>query len=172
MIFPAAVVAYFFLIGYGGNRYGPRYYFVGYPFLVLTIVSLLEPIVCNKEHARLALLAVGLAVGHLILCVSADIRLAIFFRGVVNERMDVFDQSSAERLHNAVVIVHSAGGQYLPFTPKDLTRNGIAIDHQPVIYALDVGHVIPELRALFPDRKIYLYSRTGSELKGTLRSVS
>ena len=59
--------------------------------------------------------------------------------------MDMYDQVRARGLHNAVVIVHSGGGAYMPFTPKDLTRNGIEIGDQDVIYALDIPGRVSEL---------------------------
>ncbi len=73
--------------------------------------------------------------------------------------MDMYDQVRARGLHNAVVIVHSGGGAYMPFTPKDLTRNGIEIGDQDVIYALDIPGRVSELGEMFPGRALYIYSR-------------
>jgi hypothetical protein len=75
-------------------------------------------------------------------------------------------------LHNAVVIVHSGGGAYLPFTPKDLTRNGIAIGGQDVIYALDIPGRMSELREIFPHRVFYIYSRKTAGSVGVLAPLA
>ena len=39
----------------------------------------------------------------------------------------------------------------------DLTRNGLKVGAEPVVYALDPSLRDPRLRALFPDRRFYLY---------------
>lgn len=82
--------------------------------------------------------------------------------------MNMYDQVRAQMLHNAVVIVHSGGGAYMSFTPKDLTRNGIAIGGQDVIYALDIPGRMSELGEMFPGRAFYLYSRKTAASDGVL----
>ncbi len=170
-VFPSAVIAYLFVNGLGGNRYGPRYYFIGYPFLVLTVVSVLVPILKDKAHLRRVQFAMGLVIAHGLFCLIATVRLSVFFRGVVNERMDMYEQVKAEKIHNAIVIVQSAGGTYLVFTPKDLTRNGISIDHQDVLYALDIPGRMSELEHAFPDRHFYVYSRKIGTTEGKLKRL-
>jgi len=170
-VFPFAVIAYLFFNGLGGNRYGPRYYFVGYPFLVLTVVSILVPILKDKANLRRAQFSIGLVIAHVLFCLIFMVRLSVFFRGVVNERMDMYEQVKAEKIHNAIVIVQSAGGTYLPFTPKDLTRNGIAIDHRDVLYALDIPGSMCDLEHSFPDRQFYVYSRKIGSTEGKLKAL-
>ena len=167
-IFPWVVAAYLLYVGLGGNRYGPRMYLIGYPFLVLTIVSALAPVLENKGEPKRAAFAGTLLSVHFATCIAVTIVFAIFFRDVVDARMNMYDQVVAQRLHNAVVIVHSGGGAYLPFTPKDLTRNGIAIGDQDVIYALDIRGRMSELREMFPDRAFYLFSRKTATSDGVL----
>jgi hypothetical protein len=168
LIFPWVVVAYLLYVGLGGNRYGPRMYLIGYPFLVLTIVSVLTPVLENKSEPKRAVFAGTLLSAHVATCIAVTIVFAIFFRDVVNARMNMYDQVAAQRLHNAVVIVHSGGGAYLPFTPKDLTRNGIDIGDQDVIYALDIRGRMSELREMFPGRAFYIYSRKTAASDGVL----
>jgi hypothetical protein len=85
--------------------------------------------------------------------------------------MDMYEQVKAEKIHNAIVIVQSAGGTYLVFTPKDLTRNGISIDHQDVLYALDLPGRMSELEHAFPDRHFYVYSRKIGTTAGKLKAL-
>jgi Dolichyl-phosphate-mannose-protein mannosyltransferase len=171
-IFPWVVAAYLLYVGLGGNRYGPRMYLIGYPFLVLTIVSVLTPVLENKSEPKQAVFAGALLSAHFATCIAVTIAYAIFFRDVVNARMNMYDQVAAQMLHNAVVIVHSGGGAYLPFTPKDLTRNGIAIGGQDVIYALDVPGRMSELREMFPRRAFYIYSRKTAASDGVLAPLA
>jgi hypothetical protein len=172
LIFPWVVVAYLLYVGFGGNRYGPRMYLIGYPFLVLTLVSVLAPVLENKTEPKRLMFASTLLVGHFVTSVAAVIFFGIFFRGVVNARMNMYDQVRARRLHNAVVIVHSGGGAYLPFTPMDLTRNGIDITDQDVIYALDIPGRVNELSQMFPSRALYIYSRKTAASIGVLTPLA
>ncbi len=167
-IFPWVVAAYLLYVGLGGNRYGPRMYLIGYPFLALTIVSVLTPVLENKSEPKRAVFAGTLLSAHFATCMAVTIVFAIFFRDVVNARMNIYDQVAVQSLHNAVVIVHSGGGAYLPFTPKDLTRNGIDIGDQDVIYALDIRGRMSELREMFPGRAFYIYSRRTAASDGVL----
>jgi hypothetical protein len=147
-------------------------YLIGYPFLVLTIVSVLTPVLENKSEPKRAVFAGTLLSAHFATCIGVTIAFAIFFRDVVNVRMNMYDQVAAQRLHNAVVIVHSGGGAYMTFTPKDLTRNGIAIEDQDVIYALDIPARINELRKMFPGRAFYLFSRKTAASEGVLAPLA
>jgi hypothetical protein len=113
----------------------------------------------------------GLVIAHVLFCLIATVRLSIFFRGVVNERMDMYEQVKAEKIHNAIVIVQSAGGTYMPFTPKDLTRNGISIDHQDVLYALEIPGRTSDLERAFPERHFYVYSRKIGTTMGKLKAL-
>ncbi len=121
------VIAYLLYQGFfGGNRYGPRMYLIGYPFLVLTVVSVLTPLLENKTAPKRVAFATNiLLIGHFVTCVVGAIFLGHFFRGVVNARMDMYDRVRAQSLHNAVVIVHSGGGAYLPFTPNRVLTKGL-----------------------------------------------
>lgn len=171
-IFPWVVAAYLLYVGLGGNRYGPRMYIIGYPFLVLTIVSLLTPVLENKSEPKRAVFAGTLLSAHFATCISVTVVFAFFFRDVVNARMNMYDQVRGQTLHNAVVIVRSGGGAYLPFTPKDLTRNGIAIGDQDVIYALDIPGRMSELREMFRGRAFYIYSRKTAASDGVLAPLA
>ena len=53
-IFPVTVAAFLLVPFNGGNRYGPRYYFEAFPFLVLTTVSALVPLLQNRARPRWA----------------------------------------------------------------------------------------------------------------------
>jgi hypothetical protein len=63
-IFPVTMAALLFIPFDGGNRYGPRYYFDAYPFLVLTTVSALVPLLHGRDgRPRWSLLSLGTWLG-------------------------------------------------------------------------------------------------------------
>jgi len=169
LIFPLNVIAYLFVEGIGGNRYGPRYYFVSYPFLVLTLVSVLVPLLEDTIRPRRAVCALTLGLGHVAVCLVGILSLSVMFRNVVNERMDLYDQVRGHGIHNAVVVIHAVGGRYMRMTPMDLTRNGVSIGDQDVIYSLDIPDHMTELRHLFPGRKFYIYDGNVGAAKGELK---
>jgi hypothetical protein len=169
-IFPVTVATFLLVPFNGGNRYGPRYYFEAFPFLVLTIVSALVPLLQNRARPRWAASAVCLVFAHAAWCIAAAIFLGWLFRGIVNERMDLYDKVRAKGLHDAVVVIHSGTGRFRGFTPKDLTRNGLAIDGD-VIYALDIPHRLGDLQALFARRRFYIYVRNPNSPTGTLNPL-
>jgi hypothetical protein len=169
-IFPVTVAAFLLVPFNGGNRYGPRYYFEAYPFLVLTIVSALVPLLQNRTRPRWAASAMYVLFTHAAWCVTAAIFLSWLFRGIVDERLDLYNQVRARGLHDAVVVIHSGTGRFRGFTPRDLTRNGLAIDGD-VVYALDIPHRLGELQELFPHRRFYIYTRDRDSPTGTLRPL-
>jgi hypothetical protein len=81
--------------------------------------------------------------------------------------MDLYDQVRAERLHNAVVVLHSGTGALRAMAPRDLARNGIDVDGE-VLYVLDIPDRLPELQQRFPQRRFYIYEREELSPKGTL----
>jgi Dolichyl-phosphate-mannose-protein mannosyltransferase len=166
-IFPVTVAVFLLIPFDGGNRYGPRYYFEGFPFVVLTIVSALVPVLQNRARPRAAASAVFLISTHPAWCIAASIFLGWIFRGIIDERMDLYDQARAQGLHNAVVVIRSGTGRLRGFKPQDLTRNGLAIDGD-VIYALDIPDRLGDLRGLFPHRRFYIYARDPDSPVGAL----
>src|SRR5712692_7480634 len=171
LIFPINVVAYLLVEGIGGNRYGPRYYFIGYPFLVLTLVSILVPLLKDTTRLRTVIFVSSLILGHVTTCVFSIVSFADLYQNMVNERMDVYDQVRAQDIHNAVVVIRTVGGRYMRMTPMDLTRNGISIGDQDVIYSLDIPDHMTELRQLFPTRKFYIYDGKLGAAKGELKAT-
>lgn len=97
----------------------------------------------------------------------AALLLGWLFRGIVDERMDLYHKVRARGLHDVIVVIHSGTGPLRSFIPMDLTRNGLAMDRD-VIYALDLRRWIDDLRKLFPHRRFYVCERDPDSPKGTL----
>ena len=170
LVFPAFVAAYLLVPFDGGNQYGPRYYFAGFPTLVLTLVSALVPLLTDIARVRRAAAGWFLVIAHGGLSLIALGSVAYWMQTAVAERMDLYDQVAARQLHNAVVVVHSGTGKVAPMHPRDLVRNGIEIgEGNDVIYALDIPDRLAALRALFPMRDFYIYERAAQSRTGSLR---
>jgi len=161
---------YLFWHTYGGNQYGPRFYYEAYPFAVLFVVAKLfreTPGAAPRltQKVALAFFLVGFAWGALAIPVIAKREHRIIW-----ERMDLYRLVAEEKLREAVVLLKSGTGVIRPMPARDLARNGIGFQND-VLYARDLGVDNDKLRAYFPDRKLYVYRRYKDEPKGTLIEV-
>jgi len=170
-IFPAYVLAFMLVPFDGGNQYGPRYYFEAFPFLVLTVVSGLVPLLHEIKRPRQVAFYTSLVLAHGAISIAGTAIFAVAMRTIVDQRMDIYDQVRAKRLRNAVVVVHSGTSPLRLMDPRDLTRNGIAVGEQ-VIYVLDIPDRLMSLHRLFPARRFYIYERAPRSPKGRLRPLS
>ena len=169
-IFPAYVLGFMLVPFFGGNQYGPRYYFEAFPLFILTIVSALISLFRDSRFLQWRHLAISMVVAHFAACLAALAIIAPFARTVIDQRMDIYDQVLEQRLHNAVVVIHSSTGAVpgMSMDSLDLTRNGIGTDGK-VLYVRNITNQLEKLRLLFPDRKFYMYERNRSDPKGKLR---
>jgi hypothetical protein len=169
-ILPAYMLFFMIVPFWEGNTYGPRYYFEGFPFLVLTVVSALVPLLRDPGLSRWRPYAASLLVAHGAACLAAMAVIAPYLRTVVDQRMDLYDQVQAKHLHDAVVVVRSKTGTISPMSTLDLIRDGITADRD-VLYVLNIPGQVEKLHRLLPQRQFYAYDRDPSSPKGSLRRL-
>ena len=171
-IFPVYVLGFMLVPFFGGNQYGPRYYFEAFPLFVLTVVSALVPLLRDPRFSWWRSFAISMVTLHFAVSLAALAVIAPFVRTLVDQRMDIYDQVHAKHLRNAVVVVHSSTGAIpgLDMVPLDLTQNGITTDGE-ILYVLDIPSQLQKLRLLLPDRQFYIYERDLSNPKGKLRQL-
>jgi hypothetical protein len=175
-IFPTFVLGFMFVPFLGSGSYGPRYYFEGFPPLVLTVVSAVVPLLRDPRFLRWRTLAVSLLVAHGAACIAAMAVIMPFYRTVIDQKMDLYDQVKAKHLHNAVVAIASSTGTVSKLSPAmemlpiHLTRNGIAADGK-VLYVLDIFNQLEQLHRLLPKRQFYVYERDPDDPKGSLHRL-
>ena len=166
-MFLILVAGHFFYQTSGGNRYGPRYYYEGYPFLILTVMSGLgserKP-VTNSIWRRF--FAIVLAAGF-IAGIGTVPFIARIENRVINERLDLYRLVEREQLSHAVVFLETGTGALRYFPPGDLTRNGLDFDRD-VLYAWDRGQANQRLMAYYPGRSFYRYLRDAEQARGRL----
>jgi hypothetical protein len=160
-VLPVLIVGFLFFPDIGGDQYGPRYWFEGFPLLLLGIArsavdaQAWRPMVARLLVAHLTISAFGLGV------------IGYWLRVVADGRMDIYTVVERSGIDNAVVVVGAWTGRVRAMTPDGLTRNGVDAN-DPVLYVLDLEGRLGELQALFPGRKRYLYERPGDMLSGRL----
>jgi hypothetical protein len=170
LVFPIFVVAYLLVPYDGGNQYGPRYYFEGFPCLVLTLVAGLVPLLQDKLRPQRAAFGWVALVAHGAICAIVLAFLCSGMRRVIDQRMDLYDQVRARHLHDAVVVVRSGTSDIYKMYPPDLVRDGIDA-RGDVLYVLDVPAQMPELQHLYPGRRFYVYERADDRATGILRPL-
>ena len=52
-IMPVTIASLLAYNDYGGNQYGPRYYFEAWPMAMLTMLKVIDPVLFGVERARL-----------------------------------------------------------------------------------------------------------------------
>ncbi len=161
------VIGYLFWHTYGGNQYGPRFYYEAYPFAILFVVARLfgeTPFVtpCRFQRFVLALFLVGFVWGALAIPFMARRE-----HQIISERMDLYRLVEQENVHNAIIFLRSGTGVMRPMPARDLTRNGIGFEND-VLYARDLGADNARLKAYFPDKQLYMYYRDKNKPNGRL----
>ena len=180
-VFPIFVLGYFLFPDLGGNRYGPRYYFEAYPFMVLTVISAATAWLASRRTASREAAAAGAIVGAIIMGLAAYPALAYQFREIVNERMELYDLVNKSHLSNAIVVIRSSTGStrcsgcsglsgVSLMDPPDLTRDGIDLS-QSVLYALDQPAQYCTLTLAFPGWTLYRYERNDDSGAGVLHAL-
>jgi hypothetical protein len=156
-IFPVTVLGFLFYSGSGGNQYGPRYLFEGWPFALITCAKALEFVMEAAPRGRAAAWAASVLGVHLAFQSGyLPARLALEHLGV-REREDVYRQVAQTVRAPAVVIISGQVGRLDPMPDFDLSRNGLKVGAEPVVYAIDPTLKDARLRAMFPDRRFYVY---------------
>jgi len=168
LVFPSFVAVYLLIPLDGGAQYGPRYYFEGFPFLVLTLVSGLSSALNDTAQPQRTAFAWFLVFAHGVCCLLGFVFISFWMRTLVDQRMDMYDQVREQHLRDAIVIIRSSTSNIYPMAARDLTRNGIAIGG-PVIYVRDLPDRLDQLRRLFPERRFYIYERDRNSATGVLR---
>ena len=157
-IAPLTALAFVFYGGSGGNQYGPRYYFEAWPFMILSVAKALDGSLWGAAGAARNTWAASVVTTHLAFQVAYTLPRLEREHLVVVERQDLFFQVAAAGLRDAVVIVKSPTSLTRVMMPDNLVRNGLKVGDESVTYALDLGERHGELRALFPERRFYVYT--------------
>jgi 4-amino-4-deoxy-L-arabinose transferase-like glycosyltransferase len=143
----APVLGYMFWWSHGGNRYGPRFYFEALlPFTLLAGAGLER--MSNWPRFK-ALAATGLVVSLIVLGA-----LTVAAQRQIYARRDVYRAVENAGLSRAIVLLTTASADMVRM---DLTRNPPDTENANVLYGLSRGEQDREVKAVHPDRTIYLY---------------
>ena len=165
--FACLVIGLLPYINRGGNQYGPRFYFDGFPLLVIGALAALFGTTPFAGRTRLARRLIYLFFVGLLAHVPVAIHHLRTRHEDVVERLDVARQVDAAHLEHALVFVTTPVGTARPMPATDYIRNGLTFDTS-VLYALDRGAENRQLEAYYPDRGCYTYSYDPHARAGSL----
>ena len=154
-------------INRGGNQYGPRFYFDGYPLLAIGAVALLFGATRYQSRSWGARRIVYLFFVSVLVHVPVAMDLLRSRHEDVVERLDVMRTVEAAHLDHALVFVTTWVGMDRPMPPSDYIRNGLTFD-TPVLYALDRGDANRLLEDYYSDRACYTYAYDRTRRAGSL----
>lgn len=152
-------IGYFFYHEIGGNQYGPRFMFEGYPFLVAFVVS---KVLETREKWAMALLVASLAFAIVKLPFIAEREGQI-----IDQRQDMYDLVEEQKIRNAIVFVGSPTSPIRPMPTRDLTRNDPNFMNN-VIYVLPIRGINHLIMEYYSDRAVYRYERNPDDPDGEL----
>ncbi len=148
------IIGYIFYYSWGGNQFGPRYYFEGLVFLFTSVSELL-----SSWWRRDSLQLQKFAVGFLTVCLLGNVYLlskqAKFYHKVSAERKALYDLANLTIQKPAIVFVHGFLGDTLVMAEEDAVRNRPSLD-DTIVYAHDLGEKNIQLKNYYPDRLYYL----------------
>lgn len=156
------MLGYLFSFQAGGNQYGPRFLFEGFPFLVLFVIS---KVLKFREKWAVAFL-----IASVIFAVVKFPFIVHREEWIVNERRDLYNLVEKEKISNAVVLVSSSTSPTRPMPTGDLIRNDRKFQND-VIFALDLPRITGQLMNYYGDRSFYRYVRNPEDVGGHLIKI-
>lgn len=145
--------AYFFYYSWGGNQFGPRYYYEVFPLLVFSGLTWVKrQWQTGADGVKKFFLAV------LLLCVANSFYLtqkqAVYYEKVSTQRKALYDYAEKTLDKPSIVFIQGFLGQELVMSQEDAIRNAPSLNAR-VLYAKDMGEKNAALRPYFPDRAFY-----------------
>ncbi|MBN1689184.1 MAG: glycosyltransferase family 39 protein [Candidatus Omnitrophica bacterium] len=148
------VIAYFFYFSWGGNQYGPRYYYDGFPFFAMVLADgIVQWVRSDNEKLRKFILTgfmLSLIVSGYLYAKQGE-----YYEEASRQRKALYDFAE-ERIQNpAIVFIRGFLGQRLVMSQDDAIRNRPALDGK-ILYAKDKAEENQRLRDYYPEREHYL----------------
>jgi hypothetical protein len=151
MVFIA--IAYFFYYSWGGNQWGPRYYWEGMPFLCIAvadwIVSSWRDGSLRVRKFFLVFVIVSITTSGILFAKHAE-----FTEESSRQRRALYDFAENTAKGQAIIFIHGFLGDRLVMAEEDAVRNSPFLDGR-ILYVHDLVERNKELMAAYPGREYY-----------------
>lgn len=151
-----SIIGYLFYYSWGGNQYGPRYYFEGIPFLFLAFSDELVRR-WKAGSAGLRKFMLGTILVSLVGNAYLFQKQARLFERVSSQRKALYDLAERSIHKPSVVFVRGFLGDALVMSEEDAIRNPPQLQGK-ILYARDLKGRNKKLKQYYPDREFYLGS--------------
>lgn len=151
MVFVA--LAYFLYYSWGGNQWGPRYWWEGMPFLCIAVA---DWIICRWRGGSLRVrkFLFTLVVMSLVTSGILFARHAKSTEEASRQRRALYDLAEQTVSRPAIIFIHGFLGNRLVMAEEDAVRNSPFLDTK-ILYAHDLGDRNKELMTAYPGREYY-----------------
>lgn len=167
-LFP--VFAYFFYFSWGGNQYGPRYYYEAFPFLVLTICEGIGRS-WKSDSGGVKKLLFFVVLGSLIQNAYLLHKQGNYFEKVSAQRKALYQLAEETITVPSIIFIRGFLGQELVMSQEDAVRNHPSLESK-ILYAHDRGEDNQRLMNYYPDRVYYRGTFDRERLKAELELLS
>lgn len=148
------VAGYILYYSWGGNQYGPRYYFEGLPLLTLALADGLR-LGWKEGSESLKKFLLGIVVFSFGTSVYLFSKHANFFAAATQQRKALYAAAEKTIQRPAIVLIRGFLGDRLVMAQDDAVRNAPWLDAK-ILYAHDLGERNRLLQTYYPDREFYL----------------
>jgi len=161
--------AYFFYYSWGGNQWGPRYFWEGMPFLCIAVA---DWIVCRWGNGspRVRKFLLAFAVMSLVTSGMILARQVEYVEESSRQRRALYDLSEQMIRKPALVFIHGFLGSRLVFSEEDATRNSPFLDSK-ILYVHDLGDRNKELMVAYPEREYFRGTYNSSRKQPQLERI-
>ncbi len=159
------VAGYFFYYSWGGNQFGPRYYYEAFPLMMLAAARGLEQGWRQGRKPWMKFL-VGLVFSSLFVNAHLFYKQADFFGVAFGQRRALYDLAEKTIQKPSVVFIRGFLGDRLVLAEEDAVRNAPLLNTK-ILYAHDLKEKNQLLKSFYPDRDFYLgtYDRAVKEAR-------
>ncbi len=147
------VIGYMFYYSWGGNQYGPRYYFEGIFFLYIAAAERISFLWKNRPSTKK--LIVGMVFASIICNTYLIQKQFTYFEQASRERKSLYALAEKSIKHPSVVFVRGFLGDKLVMSQEDAIRNNPSLNAK-ILYAADLKKENIKLIKYFPNREFYL----------------
>lgn len=151
--FLALAFGYVFYYSWGGNQYGPRYYFVAFPLMAISIAFMLE-IIWKQSTFVFRNAIVGLCIAILAGNFYTLQKQGVYFERASKERKDLYKTTQETISRPAIVFIKEFIGDTLVMSQEDAVRNHPQLNDL-ILYAHDLGEKNVQLMKHYPERTNY-----------------
>lgn len=160
---------YFLYFSWGGNQYGPRYWWESFPFLGLALGDQIGRW-WRHGNPRLRKFLIGALIASIPAAGWTFYQQGTYLEKCSRERKALYTLVDTTVTGPAIIFVHGFLGDSMVIAEEDAVRNHPLLN-TPILYAHDLGDKNPLLMQAFPKRAYYRGTYDRSHKRAVLEEM-